>query len=92
MSSTDGRKSISDEEGVVIGAHEALVIQYSLERLEEEVYRFLKDRGNLPISALWRRFNCHLWELSYVLKRLKEKGLVQEFETEARYYHDDEMP
>lgn len=79
--------TISDEEGVIVGAHEDLVIQYSLERLEEEVYRYLKDKGDVPLSTLWRKFNCHLWELNQVLKRLKEKGLVQEHEAEAKYYH-----
>jgi len=80
-------KAISDEEGVIVGAHEELVIQYPLKKLEDELYRYLKEKGEVPLSALWREFNCHLWELNQALKRLKEKGLVQEREIEAKHYH-----
>jgi len=69
---------LEDEEGVIIGPHEYLLKQCSLEKLEKEVYEFLKQNGSMPLSAIWRNFNCHLWEIAEVLRRLKEKGFVEE--------------
>jgi len=85
----DRKNVILDEEGVVVGAHEALILQHPLDGLEEEVYLYLKDKGSAPLSTMWRRFNCHLWELSHVLKALKEKGLVQEFDPDEAHYRRD---
>jgi hypothetical protein len=69
---------IEDEEGVVKGPHHYLIKRYPLEKLEGEVYELLRKGGPMPLSAIWRRFDCHLWEVSEVLRRLREKGLVDE--------------
>jgi DNA-binding Lrp family transcriptional regulator len=69
---------LEDEEGVIKGAHYYLVRQRSLDELEKEVCDLLRRRGPLPLSAIWRNSDCHLWEVSAVLTRLKEKGQVEE--------------
>jgi len=69
---------LEDEEGVVKGAHYYLLKRYPLEKLEREVYELLRERGSMPLSAIWRNFDCHLWEVCAVLRRLKKKGLVEE--------------
>lgn len=48
-----------------------------LDKLEREVHELLTRKRILPLSKIWKNFDCHLWELNYVLKRLKEKGLVE---------------
>ena len=74
---------IRDEDGVIKTAHYSLIRQYPLDKLEGEVLELLRSEGTLPLSKIWKRFDCHLWELNYVLKRLKEKGLVEEAEYSA---------
>ena len=69
---------IGDEDGVIKTAHYSLIRRYPLDRLEREVLELLKKEGTLPLSKIWRNFDCHLWELNAVLKRLKEKGLAEE--------------
>ena len=69
---------LQDDEGVIKGAHYHLLEQHDLDRLEKEVYELLKDRGPLPLSTIWRSCDCHLWEVSAALRRLKDKGLVEE--------------
>ena len=69
---------IPDEDGVIKGFHASLVRHYPLEKLEREIYKILSEDGELSLSGIWKRFDCHLWEISYVLKRLKEKGLIEE--------------
>jgi len=69
---------LDDEEGVIKGSHHYLLKRYPLDELEREVYQLLKQRGPMPLSAIWRSFDCHLWEICAVLKRLKQKGLAEE--------------
>jgi len=69
---------LDDDEGVVKGPHHYLLKRYPLEKLEKEVYELLKEKGSMPLSAIWRKIDCHLWEVCAVLRRLKEKGLVEE--------------
>jgi len=69
---------LEDEEGVVKGPHPYLLRCYPLEKLEREVYQLLRERGAMPLSAIWRSFDCHLWEVCAALRRLKEKGLIRE--------------
>lgn len=74
---------LEDEEGVIKGPHYYLLKRYPLEKLEKEVYALLMEkdsmrRSSMPLSAIWRNFDCHLWEVCAVLKRLKEKDLLEE--------------
>jgi len=69
---------IRDEDGIIKTAHYSLIRQYPLDKLEREVLELLMSKGTLPLSKIWKNFDCHLWELNYVLKRLKERGLVEE--------------
>ena len=69
---------IEDEEGVVKGPHTYLFKRYPLEKLEREILQLLKERGSLPLSAIWRNFDCHLWEVCAALRRLKRRGLLEE--------------
>jgi predicted DNA-binding transcriptional regulator len=69
---------LEDEEGVIKGPHYYLLKRYPLEKLEKEVYALLMEKDSMPLSAIWRNFDCHLWEVCAVLKRLKEKGLLEE--------------
>jgi len=69
---------LEDEEGVVKGPHAYLLRRYPLEKLEREVYHLLREKGSMPLSAIWRSFDCHLWEVCAVLKRLRERGLIEE--------------
>lgn len=69
---------ITDEDGVIKGFHAYLTKRCPLDKLEREVYEVLRKEGGQPLSRLWRKFDCHLWEISYVLRRLKEKGLIEE--------------
>jgi len=82
---------LEDEEGVVKGPHYFLLRRYPLEKLEREVYELLEERGPMPLSAIWRNFDCHLWEVSAVLRRLKEKGLVQESASTPEAYQDSNV-
>ena len=63
---------LEDEEGVVKGPHYYLFKRYPLEKLEREVYELLSERDSMPLSTIWRRFGCHLWEVCTVLRRLKD--------------------
>lgn len=66
------------EEWVVVGPHEYLFEKADLDELEKKVYEALRSGGRMPVSKIWRTVQCHLWELDMVLKRLKDKGLVEE--------------
>ncbi len=69
---------IEDDDGVIKTPHASLVNHCALDKLEKDVYDLLSKEGELPLSMIWKKFECHLWEMNYVLKRLKEKGLVEE--------------
>lgn len=69
---------LEDEEGVIKGPHYYIIKRRPLDELEREIYILLLEKGPMPLSALWRRLNCHLWELTAALKRLKDKGLLEE--------------
>jgi len=69
---------LEDVEGVIKGAHHHLLRRYPLDKLEIEVYQLLKERGSMPLSAIWKNFDCHLWEVSAVLRRLRQKDLIEE--------------
>lgn len=77
---------LEDEEGVVKGPHHYLLKKRPIRDLEMEAYRLLKERGSMPLSALWRRLNCHLWEAAEALRRLKERGLVEERDISSGVY------
>ena len=77
---------LEDEEGVIKGSHYHLFRRYSLEKLEREVYELLREGESMPLSVIWRSFDCHLWEVCVVLKRLKEKGLVEESDPTPEAY------
>jgi len=79
---------LEDEEGIIKGAHHYLIKQYPLQKLERQVYELLRERGSMPLSAIWRSFNCHLWEICTVLRRLKEKGLVEELNLTSEAYRE----
>lgn len=83
---------LEDEEGVIKGPHHYLVKRSSIEELEDKVYNLLKERGSLPLSTLWRVLDCHLWEIVAALNRLREKGLVEEFEASPEAYSEREKP
>jgi DNA-binding Lrp family transcriptional regulator len=78
--------TLEDEEGIIKGPHYYLLKRKPLEKLEKEALRLLSEEGPLPLSAIWRRLNCHLWEASAALRRLKEKGLVGESEAKPEDY------
>jgi len=78
--------SLEDEEWVVKGPHHYLIRRHPLDNLESEVYRILREKGPMPLSAIWRRLDCHLWEVTAALRRLKEKGLVEEFDVTPEIY------
>ena len=77
---------LEDYEGVVKGPHHYLLKRYPLEKLEKEVYELLREKGSMPLSTIWRSFNCHLWEVCAVLRRLREKGLIDELTTTPEAY------
>jgi hypothetical protein len=77
---------LEDEEGVVKGPHYYLLRRYPLEKLEGEVYELLREKGSIPLSAIWRSFDCHLWEVCAVLRRLREKGLIEESVSTSKAY------
>jgi DNA-binding Lrp family transcriptional regulator len=67
-----------DIEGVIVGPHASLERRWPLDDLEKRVYDILLKEKKSSLSQLWRRFDCHLWELVAALNRLKKKGLVVE--------------
>jgi len=77
---------LEDEEGVIKGAHTYLYKRYPLDKLEREILQLLEEKGSLPLSAIWRNFDCHLWEVSEALRRLKKKGLLEETDSTSRDY------
>mgnify|MGYP000232781130 CR=1 FL=1 len=79
---------IEDEEGVIKGAHYYLLKRYPLDRLEEEILQLLKEKESLPLSAIWRNFDCHLWEVCAALRRLKKKGLLEESDSTSKDYRN----
>lgn len=78
--------SLKDEEWVIKGPHYYLIRCRSLVDLEREVYVLLKELGPMPLSAIWRKLDCHLWEVVAALRRLREKGLVEEFDATPEAY------
>ncbi|MEM2122070.1 MAG: hypothetical protein QXE79_00350 [Candidatus Bathyarchaeia archaeon] len=70
--------SYEDREWVVKGPHASMVISRSIEDLESEILSLLRAHKEMRLSHIWRILNCHLWEVSLALKRLKDKGLVEE--------------
>ncbi|MEM2342136.1 MAG: Lrp/AsnC family transcriptional regulator [Candidatus Bathyarchaeia archaeon] len=78
--------SLKDEEWVIKGPHYYLIRRRSLDDLEREAYTLLKESGSMPLSAIWRKLDCHLWEAVAALRRLKEKGLVEEFDAAPEAY------
>jgi len=79
---------LEDEEGVVKGAHYYLFKRCSLERLEREILKLLEEKGSLPLSAIWRNFDCHLWEVCAALRRLKKKGFLKESDSTMYDYRN----
>jgi len=79
---------LEDEEGVVKGAHYYLFKRYPLERLEREILKLLEEKGPLPLSSIWRSFDCHLWEICAALRRLKKKGLLEESDSTIDDYRN----
>jgi Mn-dependent DtxR family transcriptional regulator len=71
-------ESYEDVEWVVKGPHASMVIKHPIELLETEILSLLRIGGGVRLSQIWLRCNCHLWEVSLALKRLKDKGLVEE--------------
>jgi len=67
-----------DPEGVIVGPHASLERRCPLDDLEKKVHDVLIREKRVALSQLWRRFDCHLWELVAVLNRLKKKGLIVE--------------
>jgi DNA-binding Lrp family transcriptional regulator len=65
---------------IVIGPHNTLVKRRDAKELEKEVLQKIRAEGRVSLSRLWRATDCHLWEIAYALRRLKEKGLVEESE------------
>jgi len=63
---------------IVVGPHLGLVKRKKIEELEEELLQKIRASGEASLSKLWLTSNCHLWEIAYALRRLKEKGLIEE--------------
>ena len=80
---------LDDEEGVIKGVHYYLYKRHSLKDIETEILKLLEEKGAMPLSVMWRKLNCHLWEASAALRHLKEKGLVEELDATPDYYRDD---
>jgi DNA-binding Lrp family transcriptional regulator len=72
------RESYEDREWVVKGPHASMAVARSIEDLEREILSLLEAHGRMRLSQIWRVLNCHLWEVSLALKRLKDKGLAEE--------------
>ena len=71
-------ESHEDREWVIKGPHASMVIKHPIELLEKEILSLMKANGKMKLSQIWLRCNCHLWEVSLALERLKDKGLVEE--------------
>jgi hypothetical protein len=67
-----------DTEWVVKGPHASMVIKRPIDVLEKEILSLLSVHRGMRLSQIWLRCSCHLWEVSFALERLKEKGLVEE--------------
>ena len=65
---------------IVVGPHYTLVKRRKIEELERELLEKIEAEGKVNLSKLWLSTDCHLWEISYALRMLKEKGLVVELE------------
>jgi len=70
--------SYEDREWIVKEPHASMVITKPIEELEEEILSLLRSEGSMRLSRIWLRCSGHLWEVSLALKRLKDKGLVEE--------------
>jgi len=71
-------ESYDDKEWAVNGPHVFLERRRDLGDIEKPVLNPLRKRGTLRLSEIWRQADCHLWEISLVLKKLKQEGLVEE--------------
>ena len=71
---------ITDVEGVIIVPHYYLYNVKSPDEIDRTVLNLLKKRGKMTTSQLWKELNCHLWEISSSLLRLKESGFLKESE------------
>jgi len=69
---------IDDAEGVILAPHQYLDHARSPKELDEAIMNLLKERGRMTTSQLWKELDCHLWELSASLRRLKQTELVEE--------------
>ena len=78
--------SLEDEEWVIKGPHYYLIKRHSLNDLESKIYDILREKGPMPLSALWRKLDCHLWEVAAALRELKKKGLIEEFDVTPHVY------
>lgn len=67
-----------DEEWVVKGPHASMAVKRPMGLLEKEILKLLRDQGEARLSQIWLRCGGHLWEVSLALRRLKERGLVEE--------------
>jgi len=65
-------------EWVIKGPHSSMVMKHPIEQLESEILSLLRGRGGMRLSQIWLRCNCHLWEISLALERLKSKGFIEE--------------
>jgi len=65
---------------IVVGPHRTLENRREIEELEKELLQKIRKERKVNLSKLWRSTNCHLWEISYALRKLKEKGFVEESE------------
>jgi hypothetical protein len=70
--------SYDDKEWVVKGPHSSMAIKHPIELIEKEILSLFRIHGEMRLSEIWLRCNCHLWEVSLALKRLKDKGLLEE--------------
>ena len=71
-------ESYDDKEWVVKGPHAYLERRSDLGDLEKLVLDLLGKYGKLRLSEIWKQADCHLWEISLALNRLKKEGLVEE--------------
>ena len=71
-------ESYDDKEWVVKGPHYYLGRRRDLGDIEKLVLDLLGKHGSLRLSELWRQADCHLWEISQALGRLKKERLVEE--------------
>lgn len=69
---------------IVVGPHLDLIISRDSIELEDEVMRLLKENGRMPVSSIWRKLRCHLWEVDAALRDLESRGLIVECEQDTQ--------